>query len=135
MSVVQSPVNETNRYSGPERRTFLRIPAGYPVCVRFISPDGGKCERYAQTRNVSAEGVLFSCTETLAPGTKVDMLMGIPSAYAASLPAAHFNLALLYEEHGLPREAARQWGRFIALAPDGPDAAFARQRLRAAQKR
>jgi hypothetical protein len=51
------------------------------------------------------------------------------------LSEACFNLALLYEENGRQLEAARQWGRYVALVPDGPQSAVARRRLREARSR
>jgi len=86
-----STVDEAQRYSGPEKREYPRIPASYPICIRFVSSSGETVERYAQTRNVSVEGVLFSSMERLEAGTKVTVLMGIPSAFAVSLPAAQLN--------------------------------------------
>ena len=91
MSMAGSSVDETRRFAGPEKREYPRIPANYPICIRFASSSGETIERYAQTRNVSVEGVLFSSAEKLEIGTKVTVLMGIPSAYAASLPAAQLN--------------------------------------------
>ena len=88
---MHPPLDRTRHYAGSEKRGYPRIPASYPICVRFVSPSGEKVERYAQTTNVSAEGVLFFCAETLETGTKVDVHVGIPSAYAASLPAAQLN--------------------------------------------
>ena len=91
MSVAPSPANNAQRYAGQEKRSYPRIPANYPICVRFSSPSGEQLERYAQTKNVSAEGVFFSCINELRVGTEVDVLMGIPAAYAASVPAAQLD--------------------------------------------
>lgn len=88
MPVARSSLDEARQYAGPERRGYPRISANYPICVRLVSSSGEMIERYAQTRNVSAKGILFSCLEALEIGIEVDILMGIPSAYAASLPAA-----------------------------------------------
>ena len=91
MSIPQSSADEPQHYAGAERRKCPRIEANYPICIRYGSSSGGRLERYAQTRNVSAGGVLFACMEVVEPGTQVDVLMGIPSVYAASLPAAQLN--------------------------------------------
>jgi hypothetical protein len=91
MTVASSSVGETKRFTGPEKRQYPRIPAKYPICVRFESSSGQAVERYAQTRNVSVEGVFFSCMERLEVGQDVGVFMGIPSAHAASLPAAQLN--------------------------------------------
>lgn len=91
MSMAGSSVDETRRFTGPEKREYPRIPVNYPICIRFASSSGETIERYAQTRNVSVEGVLFSSMEKIETGTKVTVLMGIPSAFAASLPAAQLN--------------------------------------------
>jgi hypothetical protein len=91
MSIADSSVDEKRRFAGPEKREYPRIPVNYPICIRFVSASGQTVERYAQTRNVSVEGVLFSSMEKLEPGMKVTVHMGIPSAFAASLPAAQLN--------------------------------------------
>lgn len=91
MVAASSPVDKTKRFTESEKRQYPRIPANYPICIRFKSSSGLTVERYAQTRNVSVEGVFFSCAERLAIGQNVSVLMGIPSAYAASLPAAQLN--------------------------------------------
>ncbi len=91
MEALHSSSDKAPRYTGPEKRGYPRIPANYPIFVRFASSSGEMTERYAQTKNVSAEGALFSCMETIDTGTKMEFHMGIPSAYAASLPAAQLN--------------------------------------------
>lgn len=91
MHAADASASEARQYAGPEKRAYHRIPESYPLCVRFISASGEVTERYAQTRDVSAKGVLFSCVDALEIGTKVDVQLGIPSAYAASLPAAQLN--------------------------------------------
>lgn len=91
MPMTRSSLNDKPRYTGPEKRRYPRISVNYPICIRFESSSGQVIERYAQTRNVSVEGVLFSSAEKLEPGMKVTVLMGIPSAFAASLPAAQLN--------------------------------------------
>jgi len=91
MPAADTSASEARRYAGREKRACARIPESYPLCVRFISASGEVAERYAQTRDVSAKGVLFSCVDALEIGTKVDVQLGIPSAYAASLPAAQLN--------------------------------------------
>ncbi len=91
MQVVHSSTDSARRYAGPERREYQRIPVGYPICVRYSSSSGETVERFAQTKDVSVDGVLYSCAEPIETGTKVDIRMGIPSAYAASLPAAQLN--------------------------------------------
>ena len=91
MATPSSSVENARPFAGPERREYPRIPVNYPICVRFSSSSGQTLERYAQTKNVSVEGVLFSSMDGLETGTKVTVLMGIPSAYAASLPAAQLN--------------------------------------------
>jgi len=91
MSEAGSITDKTRRFAGPEKREYPRIPANYPICIRFLSSSGETVERYAQTRNVSVEGVLFSSMEKLETGMKVTVSMGIPSAYAASLPAAQLD--------------------------------------------
>lgn len=116
MVVASSSVDETRRFTGPEKREYPRIIANYPICVRFGSPSGETIERYAQTRNVSVEGVLFSCMEKLEVGTKVKVLMGIPSAYAASLPAAQLNgEAVIVRCESLDTVEDKGFGALVAL--------------------
>ena len=113
---ADSSVSETRRFTGPEKREYSRIPANYPICVRFGSSSGETIERYAQTRNVSVEGVLFSSMEKIAVGTKVKVLIGIPSAYAASLPAAQLNgTAVVVRCEPLDPVEDRGFGARIAL--------------------
>ena len=88
MSEPRFPEEETRSYGGSERRDYPRIPASYPICIRFTSPSGKMIERFAQTRDVAAKGVFFACAEAPETGTEVEVLMGIPSVHAASLPAA-----------------------------------------------
>jgi hypothetical protein len=91
MATPGSSVENARSFAGPERREYPRIPASYPICIRYSSSSGQTIERYAQTRNVSVEGILFSSMDSHETGTRVTVLMGIPSAYAASLPAAQLN--------------------------------------------
>ena len=88
MSESRHPEEGARSYEGSDRRDYPRIPANYPICIRFSSPSGETIERYAQTRNVAAKGVFFACADAPETGTEVDVLMGIPSVHAASLPAA-----------------------------------------------
>ena len=88
MSESRRPEEGARSYEGSDRRNYPRIPANYPICIRFSSPSGETIERYAQTRNVAAKGVFFACADAPETGTEVDVLMGIPSVHAASLPAA-----------------------------------------------
>lgn len=85
--------NEQRAYAGPERRRSPRTSAKYPIRFRRVLPSGEKYERYAQTRNVSSEGVLLSSMEKLTPGMRVDISIAIPFIYAASLPAAQLDSA------------------------------------------
>jgi len=117
MQAAQSPANEAQHYAGPEKREYSRIPAGYPICVRFASLSGETVERFAQTMNVSVEGVLFSCAESLEIGTRVDFQIGIPSAHAASLPAAQLNgkAVVMRSERVDPLAEEEGYGAKIAL--------------------
>ena len=83
--------NEQRAYTGQERRGSPRISANYAIRFQRVLPSGEKCVRYAQTRNVSSEGILMSSTERLAPDTRVDISIGIPFIYATSLPAAQLD--------------------------------------------
>ncbi len=83
--------NEKRTYPGSEKRRSPRIAASYPIRFQRVLPSGEKCDRYAQTRNVSAEGVLMSCGETLTSGTRVDVSIAIPLGHATSLPAAQLD--------------------------------------------
>ena len=93
MEIPESSTETTRHYHGPEKRGARRIPADYSICVRCPSRSGEELERYAQTRNISPGGVLFLCPDMLEPGTEVSVSIGIPSAYAASLPAAQLDSA------------------------------------------
>lgn len=91
MEMSDSSIEVTPDYSGPERRMSRRIQTNYSICVRSLSPPGGEIERYAQTRNISSQGVLFLCPDMLEPSTEVNVSIAIPSAYAVSLPAAQLD--------------------------------------------
>jgi len=82
---------EQRLYAGPERRRAPRIPANFPVRFQRRSPSGGEYERYAQTKNVSSDGVLLESMEMFEQGTEVDVSIGIPFTSAASLPTAQLN--------------------------------------------
>jgi hypothetical protein len=116
MATPESSVDNARPFSGPERREYPRIPANYPICIRFSSSSGQTIERYAQTKNVSVEGVLFSSMDNLETGTKVTVLMGIPSAFAASLPAAQLNgEAIVVRSEPLDPLGSEGFGTGIAL--------------------
>lgn len=84
-------MDETNCFTGSEKRRYRRTEAKYPICVRFVSSHGVNIERYAETINVSVEGVLFAPMESLSAGTRVETQIGVPSTYVSSLPAAQLN--------------------------------------------
>lgn len=86
--MTHSSGDTDSAYTGQERRESPRIPAQYPICVRFAATPDETIERFAQTRNVSAGGVFFTCMDSLEIGTKVAVLVGIPAAYGDSVPAA-----------------------------------------------
>ena len=116
MTASGSSMENARPYSGPERREYPRIPANYPICIRFSSSSGQTVERYAQTKNVSVEGVLFSSMDSLETGTRVSVLMGIPSAFAASLPAAQLNgEAIVVRSERLDPRTNEGLGNEIAL--------------------
>ena len=71
MPAAQTPEDDNRRYVGSEKREYPRIPASYPICVRFRSRSGRRVERFAKTKNVSTEGLLFSCADSLDIGTEV----------------------------------------------------------------
>ncbi len=92
--MVSTPVAEgVKQFTGLERRRSRRLAAKYPVCMSFISPHGEKIERYGETRDVSSEGVLLTCTGSLPSGTNVEMQIAVPSAFVESLPGAQLNVS------------------------------------------
>ena len=73
-------------------------------------------ERYAETKNVSAAGVLMAPLEMLPSGTKVDMQIGIPSAYISSLPGAQLNSpAMVVRSEPIEMKTAHVFGSKVAL--------------------
>ena len=116
MAVQKSKTEETSCYTGPERRRSRRIPANYSICVRSSPPSGKELERYAQTRNISSEGVLFLCPDMLEQGAEVDVSIGIPSAYAVSLPAAQLDtVAVVVRSERIEPDEGVMFGANVAL--------------------
>lgn len=101
MASTETRSNPGETYGGPERRRAHRIPVSYPIRIRFVSASGENQERYAQTRNVSSNGVLCGSLDTPEPGLKVDFSIGVPSAYARSLPTAQLNGMAVVVRHDL----------------------------------
>jgi len=116
MEIPESSTETTRHYHGPEKRGARRIPADYSICVRCPSRSGEELERYAQTRNISPGGVLFLCPDMLEPGTEVSVSIGIPSAYAASLPAAQLDsAAVVVRSEAISPDNQHIFGANIAL--------------------
>jgi hypothetical protein len=100
-------------YAGSERRQYPRLPATYPICVRFASSSGEPVERFTQTINVAAKGIFFPCVQALEVGSEVGVLMGIPSTETTSLPAAQLEgraVVVRCEPCGKKKNAAAQLG-------------------------
>ncbi|RJP74606.1 MAG: PilZ domain-containing protein [Candidatus Abyssobacteria bacterium SURF_17] len=116
MATTKMRSSAAQTYGGPERRKAQRIPVSYPIRLRFISSAGEALERYAQTRNVSSTGVLCGSLDAPEPGMKVDFSIGVPSAYARSLPTAQLNgLAVVARREPPAMNEALELERNIAL--------------------
>ena len=116
METLEPSAEAMSHYSGPERRMLRRIQTNYSICVRSPSSPGEALERYAQTRNISSEGVLFLCPDMLGAGTEVNVSIGIPSAYAASLPAAQLDtVAVVLRSEPVGPDEEHAFGANVAL--------------------
>ncbi len=116
MFTSEVPLKSPRDYDGPERRVAPRIEVNYPIRVRFALPTGEQLERYSQIRNVSSAGLLFTCMDSLEPGTEVDVSIGIPFVHAASLPMAQLNGEALVLRSGSPGpDEEYAVGREVAL--------------------
>lgn len=113
---LASIVKWTKWRTGVDRRKSRRLEAKYPACITFVSPYGVDVERYAETRNVSAEGALLASTGLPPSGTHVEMQIGIPSSFAASLPGAQLNVsAEVVRSESVDITAENMYGSMIAL--------------------
>jgi hypothetical protein len=116
MPTSQNTPDVPQSYAGPERRGAPRIPANYPIRILRILSTGERFERYAQTKNISSEGILLSSVDTLRPGTRVNVSVGIPFVYAASLPSVQLDCAaVVVRSEPIDSREADEFGTSIAL--------------------
>lgn len=67
-------------HGGIERRAFPRI--NHPFMVRFKNTDNPNSDwDLSTTRNISANGVLFTASKVFAPGTLLELGLTIPSLF------------------------------------------------------
>ena len=60
----------------PERRSMRRFDMRLPAAIRISSGNGE--EWLTETQNVSARGLYFYATQSLAPGTRLEVTLTFP---------------------------------------------------------
>ncbi len=66
------------KYSGPERRRFVRVPFIFPVNFKIINDDNDKVY-HALSDNISEGGLKIICLDPIEKGNRVEINFHLPS--------------------------------------------------------
>ncbi len=67
---------DVDREGTPERRSMRRFEMRLPATIRISNADGD--EWLTETQNVSARGLFFYATQSLTPGTRLEVTLTFP---------------------------------------------------------